>query len=91
MPKREPLKAIVIYDPNSNEYSISAHNQDAKEAHRVIKDWNTHPLAGCLLILLNQTERHRTDDPQACRTCRDAAAQSEALYPQARFVRRNVS
>lgn len=88
MPTGEPLKLIVIYDANRNEYSVSAHNQNAEDAKRFADRWNPHLIPGCSLIALDQPRRHQTADPHSCQACRDIVARSAHLSPNPKFKRR---
>lgn len=84
-----PLKLIVAYDRNRNEYSLVAHNQSAEEAQRFLETWERHLREGHSFLVLDQTKRHATEEAQKCRACRDTVARSARLEPQPTFVRRH--
>ena len=85
---QERLKLVALYDANHNEYSISAHNVEVNQAQEMVDRWNPHLIAGCSLILLDQTSRHSITDARSCRTCRRIVARSAKLNPKPKFVRR---
>jgi len=86
--ERESLKLVVAYDRNRNEYSITAHNQTAEEADGFVAQWSPHLRPDCSFIVLAQTKRHRTQEAQDCRACRETVARSAHLEPQPKFTRR---
>jgi hypothetical protein len=87
-PQEGPLKLILIYDANRNQYSITKHNQNADLAQRFVKEWNPQLVPGASLITLEQRRRHRTEDPQDCRLCREIVVHSAGIDPKPRFKRR---
>ena len=89
MTDKQPLKLIVAYDRNRNEYSIVAHNRTPEEAEGHGAQWTPHLRPGCSFIVLAQTRRHRTEQAQDCRACRETVASSAHLEPQPKFVRRS--
>jgi hypothetical protein len=86
--KKERLKLVVLYDANNNEYSISAHNQRAEEAQRIVDEWQPQLVPGSSLIMLEQSRQHRTTDADDCQACRDTVARSANISPQPTFKRR---
>lgn len=76
-----PLKLIVIYDANHNEYSISKHNQTAEEAQQFIEKSSPHLIPGASLISLDQKRRHRIENEEDCRLCREIVAQHSESVP----------
>jgi hypothetical protein len=86
---QQPLKMVVSYDRNRNEYSIAAHNQTSEEAESHLAKWSTHLRPDCSFIVLSQARRHRTEEAQDCRACREAVARSAHLEPQPKFIRRS--
>lgn len=87
MTEKQPLKLVVSYDRNRNEYSIPAHNQKPEEADGYVAQWSHHLRPGCSFILLDQTVRHRTEEAKNCRACRETVARSAHLEPQPKFAR----
>jgi len=82
------LKLVVAYDRNRNEYSLVEHNQTSEEVQSFLNQWTRHLREGNSFIVLDQTRRHATEKAQSCRACRDTAARSARLEPQAKFIRR---
>lgn len=89
MTDKQTLKLVVAYDPNRNECSIVAHNQTQEEADRYAAEWSHHLRPNCTFMVLAQTRRHRTDEAQDCRACRETVARSAHLEPQPKFIRRS--
>ena len=83
------LHLVVAYDRNRNEYSIAAHNRTAEEAEGHVAQWSPHLRSGCSFIVLAQNRRHRTEEAQDCRACRETVARSAGLEPQPKFKRRD--
>jgi len=83
----ESLKLLILYNRAENCYSISAHNQPAKEAQALIDEWQPHLQPGFSLIALDQRKAH-TVDAATCRACRDAVKHRSGLEPQPKFKRR---
>jgi len=86
--QKQPLVMVVAYDRNRNEYSIAAHNQAPADAESCLGRWSQHLRSECSFIVLAQARRHRTEDPQECRVCREMVARSAHIEPQPTFVRR---
>jgi len=86
---KEQLKLVVAYDRNRNEYSIPAHNQSSEEADGYVAKWSQHLRPDCSFIVLAQTKRHRTEEAQDCRACRETVARTAHLEPQPKFIRRS--
>jgi hypothetical protein len=85
---KQQLKLVVAYDRNRNEYSLVEHNQQPGEAQRLLEQWTRHLRSDCSFIVLAQAKRHRTDEVQNCRACREIVARSAHLEPQPKFKRR---
>jgi hypothetical protein len=85
---KERLKLVVLYDANHNEYSISAHNQSADEAQRIVDEGQPQLVPGSSLIMLDQSKQHRTTDTDDCQACRDTVARSANISPHPKFKRR---
>jgi hypothetical protein len=86
---QQPLKMVVAYDRNRNEYSIVAHNRTPEEADGHVAEWSSHLRTDCSFIVLAQTRRHRTEQAQDCRACRETVAHTAHLEPQPKFIRRS--
>jgi hypothetical protein len=86
---QQPLKLVVAYDRNRNEYSLVAHNQTPEEAQSYLGQWSRHLREGNSFIVLDQTKRHVTEKAQSCRACRDTVTRSAHLEPQPKFKRRD--
>jgi hypothetical protein len=86
--EQSPLKLVISYDRNRNEYSVAAHNLTNDEAQAHVTRWTPHLPTDCSFILLDQSRTHRTTDAQACRACRETVARSAHLEPQPKFTRR---
>ncbi len=89
MTAQPPLKLVVIYDRNRNEYSIAKHNQRPDEASQFVAQWDPHLIPGCSLISLDQPQHHRTAEAKDCRACRMIVASSAHLEPRPKFRRRS--
>ena len=89
MTDKPPLKLVVVYDRNQNEYSISAHNQTPEQADGCAAEWSPYLRPACSFIVLDQGRWHRTEQAQDCRACRETVARSAHLEPQPKFIRRN--
>ncbi len=89
MTDKQALKLVVAYDRNRNECSIAAHNRTSVEADAYVAEWSHHLRPGCSFIVLAHTRRHRIDEAQDCRTCRETVARSAHLEPQPKFIRRS--
>ena len=87
----ERLKLVVLYEADHNEYSISAHNQSAEDAQRIVDQWQPTRLAGVSPIVLDQSRRHQTQDAERCRACRDTVARSAHISPTPTLKRRKNS
>lgn len=88
MTEQQPLKLIVAYDRNRNDYSLVAHNQTPEEAQSFLDQWTRHLREGNSFVVLEQTKWHATEKAQSCRACRNTAARSGQLQSQPKFVRR---
>jgi hypothetical protein len=86
---KQPLRLVVSYDRNRNEYSITTHNRTHEEADGYVEEWSHHLGPGCSFIVLAQNRRHRTDEAEDCLACRQTVARSAHLEPQPKFVRRS--
>jgi hypothetical protein len=87
--ERQPLKLVVAYDRNRNEYSLVAHNQTPEEAQSFLDQWTRHLRPGSYLIVLDQAKQHQREEAQECRACREFVARSGHFEPQPRFIRRS--
>jgi len=87
---KEPLKLVVVYDRNRNEYSITQHNLSPDEAQAFVERWNPHMTQGSSLISLDQPRRHGQSEPNQCRACRLIVVRSARVEPQPKFIRRNT-
>ena len=87
MNEKENLKLVASYDANRNQYFIARHNQAADEAEQFVARWQPHYKPGCSLIVLDQKNRHRTQKPENCRTCREIVARSANINPKPKFKR----
>jgi hypothetical protein len=81
-----PLKLVILYDARNNTYTVCDHNVTPEEARKQVAD--------CKLNLLNalavdQRAKHKTPNPQACKTCRRDVRLTSGLTPKPRFQRRN--
>lgn len=88
MTNQQPLKLVVAYDRNRNEYSLVAHNQTPEEAQSYLDQWSRHLREGNSFIVLDQTKWHATEKAQSCRACRETVARTAHLEPQPKFKRR---
>jgi hypothetical protein len=86
---QQPLKLVVAYDRNPNEYSIVAHNRTPEEAEEHVAQWSPHLRPGCTFMVFAQARRHRTEEPTDCRACREIVARSAQFEPQPKFIRRS--
>jgi hypothetical protein len=86
---QQPLKLVVAYDRNRNEYSIAAHNRTPEEAEEHVAQWSPHLHSGCAFLVFAQARRHRTEEPKDCRACRETVTRSAQLEPQPKFIRRS--
>lgn len=79
------LKLVILYDARRNTYTVYDHNLSAEDALTRVAD-----LKGKLLsaLSIDQRARHRTTDPQRCKTCRHEVRRSSGLQPKPRFERR---
>ena len=89
MTDKQPLKLVVAYDHNRNEYSIVAHNRTPDEAEGHVAQWSSHLRPDCSFLVLAQTRRHQTEEAKDCRACRETVARSAHLEPQPKFIRRS--
>lgn len=89
MTEKQSLKLVVAYDRNRNEYSIAAHNLTPAEADEHVAQWSPHLRTDCSFIVLLQRRKHRTEESQDCRACRETVSRSAHLSPEPTFARRN--
>lgn len=90
MTEQPPLKLVVAYDRNRNEYSIAAHNLTKDEADAHVGRWTPHLRPDCSFIVLDQAKVHHTNDARDCRACRLTVARSAHLEPKPKFIRGNL-
>ena len=88
MTEKQPLKLVVAYDRNRNEYSLVAHNQTPEEAQSFLDRWAQYLRQGSFLLVLDQARRHATEEVQECRACRETVARSDHFARQPKFTRR---
>ena len=87
MTEKASLKALIVYDAEKNEYTISAHNRNPEEAAQLVEEWGKHLREGCRFLTLDQTRPHSAE-PQGCRACRELVRHTSGLAPQPKFRRR---
>lgn len=87
--QKQQLKLVVAYDRNRNEYSIAAHNRTPEEAEAYVAESSPHLRPGCTYLVLAQLLRHRTEEAQDCRSCREIVTRSAHLEPQPKCIRRS--
>lgn len=83
-----PLKIVILYHATENEYSISAHNQTAEEAQKLLAEWQPHLKPGFSLVVMDQREPHKAADAAACRACRNTVRHRSGFAPMPAFRRR---
>jgi hypothetical protein len=88
--EKQKLRLIVAYDRNQNEYSLVAHNQSPDDADQFLGKWSPHLRESCSFIVLAQVKRHRTEEAQECKACRETVVRSAHLQPQPKFKRSQV-
>jgi hypothetical protein len=86
---QQQLKLVVLYDRNRNVCLIDAHNQTPEQADLHVAELTPHLRTDCSFIVLAQNRRHRTEEPQNCRACRETVTRSANLEPQPKFIRRS--
>jgi len=84
----ENLKLVILYDARNNTYTVWDHNLTPEQADGVVRDLRTKLLNA---LTVNQRVRHKREDAEACRTCRQDVARASGLTPRPRFQRRNRS
>lgn len=82
----ETLKLVILYDARNNAYTVWDHNLRPEEADRMVRDLRSKLLSA---LTVNQRVRHRREDAEACRACRQDVARASGLEPRPRFHRRN--
>ena len=85
MNRAEHLKLVVLYNANLNQYVVSAHNQKANDAQRIVDEQNPRLSKGATPIILDQPKRHRANKAANCRACRAAVAHSARISPKPVF------
>jgi hypothetical protein len=80
------FKLVILFDAKHNSYTVTDHNLTPEEA-----DWLVQDLRKKLLpaLKVNQEMRHKRQDAEACRACRQDVARTSGLTPRPRFQRRN--
>jgi hypothetical protein len=81
------LKLVVLYNARANEYTIASHNLTEEQARELVaqqKPEDSSPL------VLDQRARHRTEDTNQCRACRETVARTSQLEPRPKFKRRKT-
>ena len=78
-----PLKAVALFDQETQGYKPSAHNLTAQQATDLIQNFTAD---GKKATVIDQDERHRRSDPWKCKPCKQAAErfaeQSETAAPE---------
>ena len=83
-----PLRLVILYDAANNQYQVSAHNLTPDEAEKVIQEWNPQLVQGRSLLTIGQRQRHKAQNPDQCRACRETVARASGLNPQPKFRRK---
>lgn len=84
----QPLNIVILYHAAENEYSVSAHNQTAEDAQKLLAEWSQHLQPGFSLVVLSQEKPHKSTDAATCRACRETVRRSSGLTPRPIFRRR---
>jgi hypothetical protein len=82
----EKFKLVILYDAKNNTYTVSDHNLTPEEANNMVQDLRSKLLPA---LMVNQEMRHKVEDVEACRACRQDVARASGLSPRPRFQRRN--
>ena len=82
------LKIVILYHAAENEYSVSAHNQTAEEAQKLLDEYQPHLKPGFSFVLMDQEKPHRAANAAACRACRETVRRSSGIAPRPTFRRR---
>jgi len=82
----ETYKLVILYDARSNAYTVFDHNLKPEEADAMVRDLRSKLLSA---LTVNQRVRHKREDAEACRACRQDVARASGLTPRPRFQRRN--
>ena len=82
----ETFKLVILYDARNNTYTVWDHNLRPEEADRMVRDLRSKLLSA---LTVNQRVRHKREDAEACRACRQDVARTSGLTPRPRFQRRN--
>ncbi len=82
----ESFKLVMLYDAKNNTYTVSDHNLTPEEADYLVQDLRSKLLPA---LTVNQGVRHKREDAEACRACRQDVARASGLIPRPRFQRRN--
>ncbi len=90
MTEPSTLKALIVYNAERNEYTISDHNLGPERAAQLVAEWQPHLRPGCRFITVNQNRTHTTPDARNCRACRDQVRRSSGLQPPPKFKRRDA-
>jgi hypothetical protein len=82
------FRIVILYHAAENDYSISAHNQTAEEAQKLLDDYQQHLKPGFSFVLLDQERTHTSPDAATCRACRETVRRSSGITPRPTFRRR---
>ena len=80
------LKLVILYEARNNVYTVSDHNLTAEEAEGQVAEWRQKSLN---VLTVGQRSKHKTLDPQLCKTCRRDVGRASGLTPKPRFERRH--
>ena len=78
------LKLVILYNARRNAYTVCDHNLTPQEAETQIAGWRAKSLVS---LVVNQANRHATEDPQECLACRRTVEHASGLKPTPRFER----
>ena len=82
----EAFKLVILYDAKNNTYTVSDHNLTPEEAKCMVQGLRSKLLPA---LMVNQEMRHKREDVEACRACRQDVTRASGLTPRPRFQRRN--
>jgi hypothetical protein len=80
------LKLVILYDARRNAYTVCDHNLTIEEAKRQVTEWRQKLLNA---LTVDQRSKHKTLDPQVCKTCRRDVSCASGRTPKPRFQRRH--
>lgn len=82
----EIFKLVILYDARNNTYTVWDHNLKPKKAKGMVQDIRRKLL---FALTVDQRVRHKWEDAETCRACRQDVARTSGLTPRPRFQRRN--